>query len=161
MSGTVVLTFNLSEEERKKAELEARIAELERELELVRKRIEAAPLFMRDAPTPNGTAHVMRPQSAQLEIKGGVVTPQKAGDGSLPQMVLGLVRLKGPLTTIQIRDSLLAAGFPREKLGATYSYLYTVLSRLVSRKRLERSGDRYRLPRGAMAAAPEEAQTAT
>lgn len=158
MSRLVTIHIDLDQLETEKATLEAQIAELERKLDQVRRRIEAAPLFLQDGSAVNGAATTSVVVQPGPLIKGSEADLRKDEPTPLPQMVLALIRAKGPMTTIQIRDALLSVGFPREKLGATFSYLYTVLGRLIASKRLERSGDKYRLPRGAMLAlVPEEA----
>jgi chromosome segregation ATPase len=65
---------------------------------------------------------------------------------SLPDIVVEVLTKRGPLTAVEIRSAVVEAGVKREKLGATYSYLYTVLGRLVQRGRVQRYRGKYQLP---------------
>jgi len=74
------------------------------------------------------------------------IVDRPVAEVSVPQAVEQALKKRGPLTAIEIRDAVTEAGVKREKLGATYSYLYTVLGRLEQRGRVVRARGKYRLP---------------
>jgi len=76
-----------------------------------------------------------------------------AGGASVPAVVKDILKAMNRLSAVELREALIAAGVPREKLGATYSYLYTVLGRLLQRREIVRVRDKYQLA--------EEARTQT
>ena len=75
----------------------------------------------------------------------GAFVDRPAVRPSVPQAVEEALKKRGPLTAVEIRDAVTEAGVKREQLGATYSYLYTVLGRLEQRRRVVRVRGKYEL----------------
>jgi hypothetical protein len=136
--------------ERRKTDLQSEISRLSAEYERVCRQLEAIPLFLNAGDGDGNTT--ISPDTAHIwaqTLPPTVVIsePPESGDQlSLPSVVVRLLQKRGRLTTLEIREGMLREGVPRERLGATNSYLYTVLGRLVARKRVQRVRGKYQLP---------------
>lgn len=142
-----------NELERERGRLEAEITRLREQLQLVTRKLEAIPLFLSDGISlsdVNGTqakVTALRPPEPPRIVTGDDPTaPDAAQEVSVPEAVKQAVARRGRLEAVEIRDAIIAAGVPRERLGATYSYLYTVLGRMVDKGTIQRRGKKYQLP---------------
>jgi hypothetical protein len=52
------------------------------------------------------------------------------------------------MTTMELRDALMKMGVERERFGATFSYLYTVLGRLEQRGQIQKVRGKFQLAPG-------------
>ena len=156
----ITVEFDIQGWEREVAVLEAEIAERQRAVDTLRRKIENAPLYVAGLSGSNGHGNGLRhegPASHEVNV-GDQVKPSDHGEAavSLPSVIIEVLTARGrSMTALELREAVVEHGVPRERLGATYSYLYTVLGRLATRKLIQRSGDRYRL-RESMPAANEQ-----
>jgi len=129
--------------ERRQQELHQRIAELQKEFAVVTQQLAAIPLFLAHA---NGEQPTGADSSAV-----GTETPRAdvtSAEISLPSAVKRVLQENGRMSAVEIREAVVRAGVPREKLGAGGSYLYTVLGRLDQRGHIERHRGKYSIVPG-------------
>ena len=111
----------------------------------VTQQLAAIPLFLASV---NGE---QQPVSGEAEAGRAQSRPDPmptAGEISLPLAVKRALQEYGRMSAVEIREAVIRAGVPREKLGAGGSYLYTVLGRLDQRGHIERHRGRYFLVPG-------------
>jgi hypothetical protein len=112
---------------------------------LLEQRIKAVGLFRElERPTKNipiGSPNELAGEDLQTE------TATRLGNLAPPAAIISLLREAGgqtmPLNVI--RQKLLSAGYPPEKLGRDYQYFYTVIKRLKGSKRIVKDGNGVRL----------------
>ena len=129
--------------ERDKERLEREITKLRAEHELVCRKLEAIPLFLAEAnggPAPEPHKDTAADSRSSNKIS--------AVDMSVPMAVKSVLQEHGRLSAREIREAVLRAGISRERLGSTFSYLYTVLGRLQERGQIQRVRGKYQLPPG-------------
>jgi len=132
------------------ADLDRQLAKLSEERLLIIRQLEAIPLFL----STNGE----QPRERSNPLHERIVEEQPS-EMSLPMAIKVLLEKRGRLSATEIRDAILAEHFlPPERLGASFSYLYTALTRLRQKKQIERVRGKYQLPHGvAIQFKPEEA----
>ncbi len=130
------------------AVLDREIAEKSEERQLVLRWLDAIPLFLS---VINGE----KPQEGRgqvHEVKLGEtvkITDEEPRETSLPMAIKTVLQKRGRLGATEIRDVILSEGLvPAERLGASFSYLYTALTRLRQKKQIERVRGEYQLPHG-------------
>jgi hypothetical protein len=82
------------------------------------------------------------------ELKLGEEALHANDEPSVPMVVKEVLGKKGRLSSVELRNAIIAAGVAPDRLGSGYSYLYTVLSRLLGRGQIIRSRGKYQLPEG-------------
>ncbi|OGL08646.1 MAG: hypothetical protein A3I14_15465 [Candidatus Rokubacteria bacterium RIFCSPLOWO2_02_FULL_73_56] len=133
--------------------LDKDIARKQEERAELLKRIEAMKILLsgvRNGHKPSPKTEeppVAAPVTHQIRLSE-TMTANDADGPSVPTVVKEVLSKKKRLSAVEIRQAIIAAGVPREKLGATYSYLYTVLGRLLQRGQIVRSRGKYELPEG-------------
>ena len=142
MAQVVVSASAVEKLQRRVIGLERHIAKDQEERSELLKRIDAMKILL--AGTRNG--HRPKPKVEELatppapvahQLKIGETMGAKDTDGpSVPEAVKDVLNKKGRMSAVELRHAIIAAGVPREKLGATFSYLYTVLGRLAGRGQL-------------------------
>jgi|SRR5438128_10917789 len=141
----VITPETARELERRQQELQQKMAELQKEYAVVTQQLAAIPLFLASV---NGE---QQPVSGEAEAGRAQSRPDPmptAGEISLPLAVKRALQEYGRMSAVEIREAVIRAGVPREKLGAGGSYLYTVLGRLDQRGHIERHRGRYFLVPG-------------
>jgi hypothetical protein len=114
-----------------RAELEAKIAECQAQLELIDRKLQVVDLF---ASNQEGT----RSSSGHTKSPSPIVTfsPQEA--------IMSILREKKTrLVAGEIRAALDEAGYPSEKWGKNGVYFYSVLKRLADTHRIKKVDNRY------------------
>lgn len=148
-----ITSETVSQLERRKAELQEEMTRLHAEYSLVSRQLEAIPLFLGVANGHPKEPPAPPPQPAPEPISEptAAASPEPA-DGSappsLPMAVKATLQKHGRMTAGEIRDAVLREGIPRERLGATFSYLYTVLGRLAQRGQIQKIRSKYQLAPG-------------
>ena len=144
--------FTITEEtaaqlERRKDEIEREMARLRDEHQRVLRQLEAIPLFLAEAngATATNTDVVVQPGAANLRLTGESSAIEEM---SLPMKVKLALQQHGRMTALELRDALTKMGVERERFGATYSYLYTVLGRLEHRGQVQKVRGKFQLPPG-------------
>lgn len=150
MAEQFVITMDLADKLRARlADLEERLGALAEERTLLLRQLEAIPLFL--SVKSNGAAPASTAEATITEAKAHDLNLGEAVEVadlfSVPKMVKVVLQKGGRLSPVQIREALLGEGVPREKLGPSNSYLYTVLGRLRQTRQVERVRGRYQLPR--------------
>lgn len=105
------------------AEWKEREKELEEELTLIRKRLDAVSLFT-DLPSLGSPLENLSPADAILTV---------------------VEEAKTPMLSSAILDELKKCSYPESKLGQHNSYFYSVMNRLVKRNRLTKKDGEYQL----------------
>lgn len=149
----VVITPDLQRQlERRKQELQHEMEQLGKEFALVVKKLEAIPLFL---PSANGTSEEPKEEQAPTSHRvnvGDAVNPRDFIDAqespSAPMAVKLALQERPRMTAVEIRNAITKLGIPKERLGLTGSYLYTVLGRLMKKGEIQRIRGKYQLPPG-------------
>jgi hypothetical protein len=138
------LQKRLAAHDRAIAREQQRRAEVVKHIEAMKILLGTKALRASKAEKPGDKPAVAEKVVARNSVTGGFVD-RPALERSVPEAVVLALEKRGPLTAVQIRHAVAEAGVKREQLGATYSYLYTVLGRLVQRRRIVRVRDKYQL----------------
>jgi hypothetical protein len=157
-------TFTITREtaaelQREREELERQMANIREKHQLVVRKLEAIPLFLPEvSPTTNGHgektvgsgAGEKPTDEAQTQKQPPRDLPAEATlTPSVPMAIKQILQTHGRMTAVEIRNAILKTGVERERLGATFSYLYTALGRLVQKGQIQRlRGGKYQLPPG-------------
>jgi hypothetical protein len=152
--------FTITEEtaaqlERRKDEIEREMDRLREEYQRVTRQLEAIPLFLAEANGISARAEdnvvaresiSVQPRSGSLGLNGEA--PKNTEEMSLPMKVKLALQRNGRMTPLELRDALMKMGVERERFGATFSYLYTVLGRLEQRGQIQKVRGKFQLPSG-------------
>ncbi len=136
---TITITPDkISRWERETEELRAKITEDTRRLQVLTQRLEALPLFLEDRVTTG--------DDGQVKI---VDTPKDALSLPPPQFIIHLLQSNAEpwMEISKLKEKIELSGYPKEKFGPAYRYLYTLIPRLAKSGKIQKDGNRVSLKR--------------
>ncbi|MFI5340924.1 MAG: hypothetical protein ACHQ7N_13935 [Candidatus Methylomirabilales bacterium] len=136
---TITITPDkISRWEEEADELRAKITENTRRLHVLTQRLDALPLFVEDRATTGDDGQVKSMDAS----KDALSLPP-------PQFIIHLVQSNPEpwMKISKLKEKIVSSGYPKEKFGPGYRYLYTLIPRLAKSGKIQKDGDRVSLKR--------------